>query len=67
MTLELELVGQKWDLTECNKHKESGHNPNTKKYEKFKIYRVCYKNQVFTTYPLKALNIEKKYKTLKSA
>lgn len=43
MTLELELVGQKWDLTECNKHKESGHNPNTSKYEKFKIYRVCYK------------------------
>lgn len=29
MTLELELVGQKWDLTECNKHKESGHNPNS--------------------------------------
>lgn len=24
-------------------------------------------NQVLTTYPLKALNIEKKYKTLKSA
>lgn len=29
MTLKLEFVGQKWDLTDVINTKESGHNPNT--------------------------------------